>query len=159
MRSAARPLISALAVAVFPGIVMAQTTLKSGDYEFVCGGQYESTRAYVRCPDRMELVQGETRIFAQSGEWFMDEGRATFDQVRQFLGGVLSDPESGIGDLSRFEMQLWVTEGTNSLAGGLPVRLRADMAGKDASGRDFTVKIEMDVTNINDGGLNVIAPR
>jgi hypothetical protein len=85
--------------------------------------------------------------------------RATFDQVRQFLGGVLSDPESGIGDLSRFEMQLWVTEGTNSLAGGLPVRLRADMAGKDASSRDFTVKIEMDVTNINDSGLNVTAPR
>jgi hypothetical protein len=84
---------------------------------------------------------------------------ATFDQVRQFLGGVLSDPESGITDLTTFAMDLWVTEGTSSLPGGLPVRVRAEMAGKDGANRDFSMKIEMDVTNINDGGLNVTAPR
>jgi len=85
--------------------------------------------------------------------------KSTFDQVRQFSGGILSDPEAGIRDLSRFQMELWVTEGTNSVPAGLPVRLRADMAGKDATNRDFSMKIEMDVTNLNDSGLSVSAPR
>ena len=113
---------------------------------------FASGASAFQCSGNRESVNG-----LQTRKCSIDRG--TFDQVRQFLGGVLSDSESGIKDLSRFEMELWVSEGSNSIAGGLPVRLRADMAGKDASSRDFSMKIEMDVTNINDSSLKVTAPR
>jgi hypothetical protein len=56
-------------------------------------------------------------------------------------------------------MELWVTDGSGSVPGGLPVRFTADMAGKDLTNRDFAMKIAMDLTNINDKKVSVSAPK
>jgi hypothetical protein len=85
--------------------------------------------------------------------------KAAFDQIKQALGGVLGDTESGIRDLSRFVMDIWVTDGSGKIPGGLPVRFQADMAGKDTSNKDFALKINMDLSNINDSKLSVSAPK
>jgi hypothetical protein len=84
---------------------------------------------------------------------------STFSQIRQLLGGVLNDPENGISDVTRFQMELWVTVGSARVPSGLPMRFRADMAGRDTANRDFFLKIDLDITNVNDSGLKVEAPR
>jgi hypothetical protein len=114
-------------------------------------GFAESGNAFQCSGDRESLNGQQTRKCSID--------RQTFDQIKQFLGGVLSDPDSQIRELTRFQMEMWVTAGTNSIPEGLPVRFRTDMAGKDASGRDFSMKVDLDVTNINDSGLSVSAPR
>ncbi len=114
-------------------------------------GFAESASSF-QCTGSRESVNGQ-----QTRKCSIDKN--TFDQVRQLVGGVLGDPDSGIKDLTRFQMELWVTEGTNSVPAGLPARFRADMAGKDMSNRDFAIKIDLDVTNINDSGLSVAAPK
>jgi hypothetical protein len=85
--------------------------------------------------------------------------KATFDQIKAALGGILSDPDSGIRDLSRFSMDIWVTDGGGNAPGGLPVRFTADMAGKDLSNRDFAMKIAMDLSSINDKKVAVSPPK
>jgi hypothetical protein len=85
--------------------------------------------------------------------------KESFEQMRQALGGVLSASESGIKDLSRFTMDIWVADGSGKVPGGLPVRFQADMAGTDDSNKSFSLKISMDVSNINDSKLTVAAPK
>ncbi|HEY7268731.1 MAG TPA: hypothetical protein VH951_02775 [Dehalococcoidia bacterium] len=87
--------------------------------------------------------------------------KAGFDQIKAALGGVLNDPDAGIRDLTRFTMDIWVTDGsgTGKVPGGLPVRFQADMAGKDASNKDFNMKIGMDVTSMNSSEVSVTAPK
>jgi LPS-assembly protein len=51
----------------------------SGQFEAFCGGEIERTRTYIRCPDRMELVQGTTHVFADRGEWFLEENRTVLE--------------------------------------------------------------------------------
>ena len=68
--------------------------------------------------------------------------KETFDQLRQ-LGGVFGDEESGIRDLTTFALELWVADA------GYAVRVRAEMAGKDTGDNDFSLKVELDVTDVN----------
>jgi hypothetical protein len=87
--------------------------------------------------------------------------KAGFDQIKAALGGVLNDPDAGIRDLSRFTMDIWVTDGsgTGKVPGGLPVRFQADMAGKDTLNKDFSLKVTMDVTSMNGSDVSVTAPK
>jgi hypothetical protein len=115
-------------------------------------GGFADSAADFQCSGKPQNINGQ-----ESLKCAIDS--ATFDQIKQALGGIVSDAESGIRDLARFQMELWVTDGSGNVPGGLPVRFQADMAGKDSANKDFAMKINMEVTRINDKNLKVEPPR
>jgi hypothetical protein len=79
--------------------------------------------------------------------------RATFDRLRNLAGGnSFASVEAGIKDVSSMSFEAWMADA------GYPVRLRVDMAGKDTSDRDFRLKVDMDITDINSSSLTVTPP-
>lgn len=54
--------------------------------------------------------------------------------------------------LTTANVDAWIADG------GYPVRMRMQMAGKDDAGANFTMNVEMDVTDIN-GNFQITAPR
>jgi hypothetical protein len=83
---------------------------------------------------------------------------ATFDRLAALFGGALGGLSDDINSLSRLNLDIWVSEGRSGLPANVPIRFRADMAGKDASNADFSMKIEVDLTRVNDPGLTVEPP-
>jgi hypothetical protein len=114
------------------------------------GGFADATNSF-QCTSKPEKVNGRDTL-----KCTID--KASFDQIRAALGGVLNDTESGIRDLTKFQLALWVTDGAGGVPGGLPVRFQADMGGKDTSNKDFAMTINMNLTNLNDKKLAVTAP-
>jgi hypothetical protein len=50
-------------------------------------------------------------------------------------------------------MDLWLTED-----GGYPVRVVIDARGTDAEGREMSVQLELNVTDLNDPGIEIEPP-
>jgi hypothetical protein len=137
---------------VGPNAVPAQTPSDLSLCAAFWDGGFADSAADFQCSGKPQNVNGQ-----ESLKCAIDS--ATFDQIKQALGGIVSDAESGIRELSRFQMELWVTDGSGNVPGGLPVRFQADMAGKDSANKDFAMKINMDLTRINDKGLKVEPPK
>jgi hypothetical protein len=69
--------------------------------------------------------------------------------LRELLG--VAEPENDVPVETR--MDLWLTED-----GGYPVRLMIDARGKDAEGEEVSVQLEMNVTDLNDPGIEIEPP-
>ena len=69
--------------------------------------------------------------------------------LRELLG--VAEPENDVPVETR--MELWLTED-----GGYPVRLMIDARGKDAEGEEVSVQLEMNVTDLNDPGIEIEPP-
>jgi len=65
---------------------------------------------------------------------------ATFEQLADLFGGT-----GDMGDIDEFSLDLWLAED-----GDWPVRMRANVAGTDETGKDFRAKLELDVTDVNE---------
>ncbi|HXH22464.1 MAG TPA: hypothetical protein VNN10_10565 [Dehalococcoidia bacterium] len=76
----------------------------------------------------------------------------TFNALSGFIGPFLDSSE--ISRLDRFSFEIWVAE-----AGEYPVRIRLEMAGKDASNRDFSMRMDVDITDVNSSSNRVEQPR
>ena len=66
------------------------------------------------------------------------------------LFGVTEPENSGPVET---KMELWLTED-----GGYPVRVVIDAGGKDAEGREVSIQLEMNVTDLNDPGIKIEPP-
>jgi hypothetical protein len=97
------------------------------------------------CANNRETVNG-----AATRKCAIDQ--ATFEQLRRTAGGIFSAEESGIRDINRFAFETWLTDS------GHPARLRIDMAGKDVNGKEFSIKVELDVRNMNSDRINIRPP-
>jgi len=103
----------------------------------------------------------------------IDEGAfAATEPVRETLNGVdalhYSQTQSGLGSLSELlgigepqndvpvetKTNLWLTED-----GRYPIRLVIDAKGRDAEGRDISIQLEMNVTDLNDPGIDIRPPK
>jgi hypothetical protein len=67
--------------------------------------------------------------------------QATFEQLSSLFGGT-----EETGDIDEMSLEMWLAED-----GGWPVRLRVHVAGTDESGQEFEAKLELDVTDVNEG--------
>ena len=67
--------------------------------------------------------------------------RTALASLPKDLEGFFEDVE--VKDLTAFNMNLWLADQ------GYPVKLDVDMAGKDSSQRDYKLKMQMDLTDIN----------
>ena len=75
----------------------------------------------------------------------------TFDAIGGFIRPFLDSSE--VSSLSKFSFEIWLAE-----TGNYPVRIRLEMTGKDASAKDFNVRLDMDVTNVNSSSNRVDQP-
>jgi hypothetical protein len=69
--------------------------------------------------------------------------------LRELLG--VAEPENDVPVETR--MDLWLTED-----GGYPVRMAIDAGGTDAAGGEVSVQLEMNVTDLNDPGIEIEPP-
>jgi hypothetical protein len=106
-----------------------------------------------------------------SGSIIDEKAFAGAEPAREKLNGVdalhYSQSQSGLGSLSELlgigepqsavpvetKTDLWLTED-----GRYPIKLMIDAGGKDAEGRDISVQLEMDVTDLNDPGIDISPP-
>jgi hypothetical protein len=65
------------------------------------------------------------------------------------LAGFFEDVN--MQNLNAFSMNLWLADQ------GYPVKLNVDMAGKDSSQRDYALKMQMDLTDVNKS-IDIKAP-
>jgi hypothetical protein len=76
--------------------------------------------------------------------------KATLERIAKdqpdFLEGI------NASSLGNANIDIWLADA------GYPVRMRMDVSGKDTSNKDFSFKVEMDVTEIN-GGFKIEAPK
>jgi hypothetical protein len=70
-----------------------------------------------------------------------DLDKAALSSMQRELEGFFEDVS--LKDLNAFNMSLWLADQ------GYPVKMSVDMAGKDASSRDYALKVQMDLTDIN----------
>ncbi len=70
------------------------------------------------------------------------------------FGGLVGDPSSGIKEITRGTMQAWLAQ-----QGNFPVRIRFDISGKGANGKDFQIKMDLDVTDVNSSAIKIDPPR
>jgi len=70
------------------------------------------------------------------------------------FGGLVGDPTSGIKEITRGTMQAWLAQ-----QGNFPVRIRFDISGKGANGKDFQIKMDLDVTDVNSSAIKIDPPR
>lgn len=75
--------------------------------------------------------------------------KAGFEKLSK-NSGVLTGLEGSTYTTASIEV--WIADA------GYPVRMRMDVAGKDASKADFSFKVELDVTDIN-GNFQITAPK
>jgi hypothetical protein len=76
--------------------------------------------------------------------------KALIDKMAREDPSILSDLDAS--SLSNANIDLWLADA------GYPVRMRMDVAGKDLANKDFSFKVEMDVTEVN-GNFQITAPR
>jgi len=69
--------------------------------------------------------------------------------LRELLG--VAEPENDVPVETR--MDLWLTED-----GGYPVRMVIDAGGTDTEGEEVSVQLEMNVTDLNDPGIEIEPP-
>jgi len=69
--------------------------------------------------------------------------------LRELLG--VAEPENDVPVETR--MDLWLTED-----GGYPVKLMIDAGGTDTEGREMSIHLEMNVTDLNDPGIEIVPP-
>jgi hypothetical protein len=69
--------------------------------------------------------------------------------LRELLG--VAEPENDVPVETK--MDLWLTED-----GGYPVRLMIDAGGTDTEGEEVSVQLEMNVTDLNDPGIEIEPP-
>ena len=79
-----------------------------------------------------------------------DLDKAALSSMQKDLQGFFEDVS--LKDLSAFTMSLWLADQ------GYPVKLNVDMAGKDASARDYAMKVQMDLTDVNKS-IDIQAPK
>jgi hypothetical protein len=70
-----------------------------------------------------------------------DLDKSALASVQKDLQGFFEDVS--LQDLNAFNMSLWLADQ------GYPVKLSVDMAGKDSGQRDYALKVQMDLTDIN----------
>jgi len=70
-----------------------------------------------------------------------DVDKAALSSMTKDLQGFFEDVS--LKDLSAFNMSLWLADQ------GYPVKLNVEMAGKDSSSRDYGLKMQMDLTDVN----------
>jgi hypothetical protein len=63
----------------------------------------------------------------------------------------VAEPENDVPVETR--MDLWLMED-----GGYPVRIVIDAGGTDTEGREISVQLEMNVTDLNDPGIEIESP-
>jgi hypothetical protein len=79
-----------------------------------------------------------------------DLDKAALASVQKDLQGFFEDVS--LQDLNAFNMSLWLADQ------GYPVKLSVDMAGKDSGQRDYALKVQMDLTDINKD-IQINAPK
>jgi len=107
-----------------------------------------------------------------SGSIIDEQAFAGSEPVREKLNGVdslhYSQTQNGLGSLSELlgvgepqddvpvetQMDLWLTED-----GGHPIRLVIDASGRDEEGQEVSIQLEMNVTDLNDPGIEIKPPR
>jgi hypothetical protein len=70
-----------------------------------------------------------------------DLDKASLSSMQKDLEGFFEDVS--LKDLSAFNMSLWLADQ------GYPVKMNVDMAGKDSASRDYGLKMQMDLTDVN----------
>lgn len=78
--------------------------------------------------------------------------KATYQKTGEPFGGLIS--ASTIRDPSTFSWDIWLADN-----GNYPVRMRANLAGKDIAAEDYSVRLELDMTNVNDKSIQVNRPQ
>jgi hypothetical protein len=76
--------------------------------------------------------------------------KSALASLQRDLDGFFQDVS--LQDLSAFSMNLWLADQ------GYPVKLDVDMAGKDSGQRDYALKVQMDLTDINKS-IDIKAPQ
>jgi hypothetical protein len=96
------------------------------------------------CADAREIVNGMSTRRCTS----RDTGATALNPVfEQFGAGP-----AGIRSVTSALTDVWLTDGA------YPARLRSEISGLDGQGREFRLRIEIDVTDVN-GQITVAAPR
>jgi len=73
--------------------------------------------------------------------------QVTLDEFLNAKGAVRA------ADLTKFSVQYWIAQ-----QGGHPVRVMQEFAGKDTKGSAFTIRMEVNLTDINKA-IDIAAPR
>ena len=68
----------------------------------------------------------------------------TLSALVDAFGGLTGDPSSGIKSISSGSMQAWLAQN-----GNYPVRISFDLKGQGSDNKDFSLKMNMDVTDVN----------
>ena len=97
-------------------------------------GGFSESGGLTCASEKKETVNGVPSLYCGVDE-------ASFEQLSSLFGGA----EGMGGDIDDLSLDMWLAED-----GDWPVRLRAHVAGTDESGQDFDVKLEMDITDINE---------
>ena len=79
-----------------------------------------------------------------------DLDKAALSSMQKDLEGFFEDVS--LKDLNAFNMSLWLADQ------GYPVKMNVDIAGKDSSARDYALKMQMDLTDINKS-IDIKAPK
>ena len=70
------------------------------------------------------------------------------------FGGLTGDPSSGIKSIASGSMQAWLAQ-----QGNYPVRISVDLKGKGSDSKDFSLKMSLDVTDINSSAIKIDPPK
>jgi hypothetical protein len=70
------------------------------------------------------------------------------------FGGLTGDPSSGIKSITSGSMQAWLAQ-----QGNYPVRISVDLKGKGSDNKDFSLKMSLDVTDINSNAIKIDPPK
>jgi len=70
------------------------------------------------------------------------------------LGGLTGDPTSGIKSIASGNMQAWLAQ-----QGNYPVRISFDLKGKGSDTKDFALKFNLDITDINSTAIKIDPPK
>lgn len=89
---------------------------------------------------KMSCASGKENVNGVSARK-CDIDKAALSSMQKDLQGFFEDVS--LKDLSAFNMSLWLADQ------GYPVKLNVEMAGKDSSSRDYGLKMQMDLTDVN----------
>lgn len=96
------------------------------------------------CADGKETVNG-----VPTRKCSLD--KAGLEKLDTQLGGFFEDTSPK--DLKSFQLDLW-----NADPGGYPVKMTMELSGKDTDGKDYGLKVEMNLTDINKS-IEIKAPK
>ena len=93
----------------------------------------------------------ETVNGVQAKKCGLDAGQLT--SLIDALGGLTGDPTSGIKSIASGNMQAWLAQ-----QGNYPVRISFDLKGKGNDTKDFSLKFNLDITDVNNTGIKIDPP-